>query len=91
MPKAKADDLLFVSKSHKDRLDMLSAGASLVARTGYEVGQLRQKAALDRIKLAVAFYRDAVALQAAPGYFEAFSDQPRLLRDVSRCKICYLH
>ena len=66
MPKAKADDLLFVSKSHKDRLDMLSAGASLVARTGYEVGQLG-KSCLDRIKLAVAFYRDAVALQAAPG------------------------
>lgn len=59
MPKARADDLLFVSKSPKERLDFLAAGASLVTRTGYGISDLRKRAAADRLKLAAAFLRDA--------------------------------
>lgn len=61
MKKIKPDDLLFVSKSPKERLDYLAAGASLVERTGRNVKQLRCKAARDRIELAAAFLRDAKA------------------------------
>lgn len=61
MGKAKADDLLFVSKSPKERLSHLAAGAALVERTGYDIKQLRNKAALDRIALAASFLRDARA------------------------------
>ncbi|MFM0244280.1 HEPN domain-containing protein [Paraburkholderia sediminicola] len=65
MRKASPEDLLFVSKSPKDRLDYLAAGASLVERTGYDVRQLRIKAALDRLHLAGLFLKDAKTLSAA--------------------------
>lgn len=65
MPKVNSDDLLFVSKSPKDRLDYLAAGASLVLRTGYEIRQLRAKAALDRLQLAVSFLREAKILYSS--------------------------
>lgn len=55
-------DLLFVSKSPKERLDYLAAGASLVARTGLDVKKLRAKAASDRLVLASAVLREAKAL-----------------------------
>jgi uncharacterized protein (UPF0332 family) len=62
MPKASSEDLLFVSKSSKDRLSFLAAGASIVSRTGYDVKRLRTKAALDRLDLAAAFFREASSL-----------------------------
>lgn len=62
MPKASSNDLLFISKSPKERLDYLAAGASLVARTGYDLRQLRSKAARDRLQLAASFLREAKAL-----------------------------
>ncbi|KAG8149421.1 HEPN domain-containing protein [Burkholderia catarinensis] len=65
MRKASPDDLLFVSKSPKERLDYLAAGASIVARTGYDVRGLRIKASLDRLSLASLFLKDARRLYAA--------------------------
>lgn len=61
MAKAGEKDLLFVSKSTKEKLDALSAGASLVSRTGYEVAELKAKAASDRLALAQALLKDANA------------------------------
>lgn len=62
MPKISSEDLLFVSKSPRARLEFLAAGASLVARTGYEVKQLRVKAAFDRLQLANSFLKEAKSL-----------------------------
>jgi len=62
MPKVNSEDLLFVSKSPKARLDSLAAGASLVSRTGREIKQLRAKAAVDRLQLAVTFLKEAKSL-----------------------------
>jgi len=61
MRKAASSDLLFVSKSPKDKLGSLEAGASLVQRTGYQIKELRSKAADDRLALARALLRDASA------------------------------
>lgn len=67
MRKAASSDLLFVSKSPKEKLDSLAAGASLVQRTGYQIKELRNKAAVDRLALARALLRDAIAaMQANP-------------------------
>src|SRR5690606_20302541 len=44
----------------------LAAGASLVVRTGYEIGQLRRRAAMDRLELANTFLADAVAISDNP-------------------------
>ncbi|WP_295930062.1 HEPN domain-containing protein [uncultured Xanthomonas sp.] len=60
-------DLLFVSKSHKDTLDYLAAGASLVARTGADIKKLRIKAASDRLSLAASFLKEAKALSKGAG------------------------
>lgn len=54
MRKAKSQELLFVSKATKDKLDALEAGANLVSRTGYHISELRAKATLDRLGLARA-------------------------------------
>jgi uncharacterized protein (UPF0332 family) len=62
MARAFVKDLLFVSKSPKERLDYLAAGASLVARTGLDVKKLRAKAAFDRLVLAGAVLKEAKAL-----------------------------
>lgn len=67
MPRATATDLLFVSKSNKEKLDSLAFGASLVARTGYDLQRLKAKAALDRFDLARIFLKDAkFAASSAP-------------------------
>lgn len=52
MPRARAKDLLLVSKSPKKTIDLFKAGASLQARTGYEIDVLRSKATVDRIELS---------------------------------------
>ena len=52
MPRITSSDLLFVSKARKEKLDSLSSGVSLVARTGYDLERIRIKAALDRIEFA---------------------------------------
>lgn len=52
MPRARAKDLLLVSKSPKKVIDFWKAGASLEARTGYEIDVLRSKATIDRIELS---------------------------------------
>lgn len=57
--KAKAADLLFLSKAISDRLGTLRAGASLERRTGYTIGELVDKATADRVRLAIAFLRSA--------------------------------
>lgn len=67
MPKATSEELLLVSKSPKDRLDYLALGAHLVGRTGYEIKQLRVKAAVDRLRLAQLFLKDAKGLYASGG------------------------
>jgi uncharacterized protein (UPF0332 family) len=54
MRKAKSQELLFVSKATKDKLDALTAGVSIVSRTGYQIEELRAKATLDRLALARA-------------------------------------
>ena len=59
MRKVSAHELLFVSKSNKEKLDALAAGAALVSRTGYGIAQLRAKAALDRLALAWAMLNAA--------------------------------
>ena len=65
MPKSLVKDLLFVSKSHKEQLDYLAAGASLVARTGLDVRRLRVKAATDRLTLAGALAKEAKTLHTS--------------------------
>jgi uncharacterized protein (UPF0332 family) len=67
MAKGIFDDLLFVSKSPKERLDYLAAGASLVLRTGLNVEQLRSRAALDRMALASSLLREARRLHRGDG------------------------
>lgn len=67
--KATPSDLLYVSKASKERIDTLSAGASLVSRTGYEVKQLRIKAAEDRVELARTFLQDAATLGTKGGLY----------------------
>jgi len=52
MPRARAQDLLLVSKSHKKTIDLFKAGASLEERTGYEIGALLSKATIDRIEFS---------------------------------------
>jgi len=52
MPRAHARDLLFVSKSDKKTIASWKAGTSLQHRTGYQIDQLRAKAAADRFALA---------------------------------------
>ena len=64
MPRVLVKDLLFVAKSPKERLDYLAAGASLVARTGMDVGKLRVKAAADRLVLANTILKEARDLHA---------------------------
>lgn len=67
MPKATSQDLLFVSKAPKERLDAFAAGVSLVQRTGYDVTQLRVKATLDRLTFARSFLLNAeFAYQSTP-------------------------
>lgn len=52
MRKARAHELLFVSKATKEKLDALADGAGLVTRTGYAINELRAKATFDRLVLA---------------------------------------
>ena len=52
MPRATDDDLLYVSKGSKERLDTLAAGVHLENRTGYTVETLRAKVVTDRLELA---------------------------------------
>jgi uncharacterized protein (UPF0332 family) len=52
MPRARAKDLLLVSKSSKKVIGLFKAGASLEERTGYEIDALRSKATIDRIELS---------------------------------------
>lgn len=67
MPKATGQDLLFVSKASKERLDAFAAGISLVQRTDYDLTQLRAKATLDRIIFARDFLQSAeTAINSAP-------------------------
>ena len=53
MPRARAKDLLLVSKSPKKIIDLWKTGASLEDRTGYEIDALRVKATNDRIELSL--------------------------------------
>jgi len=62
MRKANPEDLLLISKSSKEKLGYLAAGASLVSRTGYNLKQLKAKAALDRLQLAASFLKEAQSL-----------------------------
>ncbi len=60
MPRARAKDLLLVSKSYKIKIDQYKAGASLEQRTGYEINVLLRKATLDRVELSKTLYLAAV-------------------------------
>lgn len=59
MRRAIARDLLFVSKSQKERIDLLRRGQQLVADTGYSIDALRDKAVSDRLQLANTILRSA--------------------------------
>jgi len=75
MPRASSDDLLIISKSSKEKLDALAFGAHLAKRTGYDLSQLRSKAAADRVDLARSLLRDALeaAQLGTPRYRTAVS------------------
>ena len=66
MPRATEQDLLYVSKGTKVRLDTLASGESLVARTGYSIQNLRYKAVNDRLKLASSILKSAEKSLAPP-------------------------
>jgi uncharacterized protein (UPF0332 family) len=59
MPRATSNELLYVSKSHKERLDTLDHGANLTARTGYSIESLRSKVVSDRLTLARSILNSA--------------------------------
>ena len=75
MPKANDNDLTFVSKGTKERLDLLAAGVSLEKRTGYSISILRGKAVGDRLGLARFILKNAehALTQAVPSYRTAVS------------------
>ena len=62
MPKINSTHLLVISKARKDKLDNLAFGASLVASTGYDVKEIRIKAALDRFEFARKILQSAEAI-----------------------------
>lgn len=60
-------DLRFLSELSTARMQDLSAGHSLVSRTGYTIEELVAKVAIDRLQLAAALHREArAALQRRP-------------------------
>jgi len=61
MPAAAENDLRFLSELQVTRVRDLKAGASLVARTGFQVDDLAAKVALDRLALGAALHREARA------------------------------
>lgn len=67
MPRARAHDLLFVSKSYKERIDFFKAGASLQQRTGYEIDTLRSKATSDRFALSKKLHVAAMSATRGAG------------------------
>ena len=75
MPRARAQDLLLVSKSHKKTIDLWKAGASLEERTGYAIDVLRSKAAIDRIELSqkLRLAANAAARGSNPSFRSATS------------------
>lgn len=52
MRRVETEDLLFISKSKKERIDLLGKGEHLYTVTGYSINELCEKAARDRLKLA---------------------------------------
>jgi len=64
MRRASSHDLLLISKALKDKLEAFAAGAFLVQRTGYNIPQLRAKAALDRFTFARYILRTADTISA---------------------------
>jgi uncharacterized protein (UPF0332 family) len=61
MPKARANDVLLVSKSYQKKLELLKSGASLERRTGYTIQVLVSKATVDRLELSQVLRRAAEA------------------------------
>lgn len=59
--KARAQDVLLVSKATKKTLELFKSGASLERRTGYEISILVSKATLDRLELSRRLCRAAEA------------------------------
>jgi uncharacterized protein (UPF0332 family) len=64
MPRARAQDVLLISKSTKKTIDLFKAGASIEKRTGYLIDLLVSKATADRIELSQALL---LAAKAATG------------------------
>jgi hypothetical protein len=83
MPRAAADEVLYVSEAKKNRIDTLVRGVQLVDKTGYTIGQLRGRAVFDRLALAKRFIEDAeVAIEQNP---------PRCRTAVSRAYYAMYH
>jgi uncharacterized protein (UPF0332 family) len=61
MPRARAQDVLYIAKSNKKTIDLFKAGASLEKRTGYLIDILVSKATSDRLKFAQVLLRAAEA------------------------------
>ena len=59
MKRAKASDLLYLSKLDKKTIDSLFAGVSLESRTGYPLATLSRKVVEDRLALAKKLLRSA--------------------------------
>src|SRR5258708_2957575 len=59
MPRARANDILLVSKSDQRKLALLISGASLETRTGYTIEVLISRATEDRLKLSQQLCRAA--------------------------------
>ena len=61
MPRARARDVLLISKSNKKTIELFRAGISLEERTGYDLDALVSKATVDRIELSLQHHRAAQA------------------------------
>lgn len=59
MPRARANDVLFISKSNKSQLDLLKNGQRLREQTGYSIDALCRKAVTDRLELASGILKHA--------------------------------
>lgn len=86
-------DMLFIAKALKENLDMLTAGAHLVGRTGYTVDQLREKAVRDRLEMARLLLGEArlAASAVKPAYRTAVSRAYYAMYHAFRAVCFYIH
>ena len=93
MPRATDQDLIFVSKGSKERLDILAAGVRLAQTTGYSIETLRRKAVTDRLKLARSILQSAedTLAQPTPSYRTAVSRAYYAMYHTTRALSYFVH